>query len=50
MSDTKNEKKKKPPVKMKTKDTYALGGLRATGAGKKANPLSGFKKPKAKKK
>lgn len=50
MSDTKGDKaKKKAPVKMKTKDTYALGGLRATGAGKKANPLSGFKKDKKKK-
>ena len=48
MADKKD--KKKAPVKMKTKDTYAKGGILATGAGKKANPLTGFKKPKAKKK
>jgi hypothetical protein len=35
------EKKKKPNPKL---DSYLLGGPRATNAGKKANPTSGFKK------
>ena len=49
MSDTKGDKaKKKKPSVMKKKDTYALGGIRATGAGKKANPMTGFKKKKDK--
>jgi hypothetical protein len=43
----KKEPKKKPNAK---KDSYLLGGARATNAGKKANPLSGFKKKPAAKK
>ncbi len=47
MSDKKDKKKKPDPKK----DTYAKSGILATNAGKKANPLSGFKKkPKANKK
>lgn len=46
-SKPKEAKKKKPDPK---KDSYLLGGSRATNAGKKANPTSGFKKKKAKKK
>jgi hypothetical protein len=47
MADKKEKKAKKPDPK---KDSYLLGGARATNAGKKANPLSGFKKKPASKK